>query len=112
MTAIQKVIDAVLFWRDRVFVGFSMNLYARHVDLESTLGALVCANRAGHGQGSLLGEMIGTRERLIADRGFRHHRLDEARAVADDEEVDLSTGAAVVQPTVDRDLLPFMPGDV
>src|SRR5215467_11103588 len=56
--------------------------------------------------------MIGTREDFVTDRRFRHHRLDEARPVAHDQEVQLSTRTTVVEPSVDRHFLTVVLGDV
>src|SRR5207244_7296761 len=41
-----------------------------------------------------------------------HHRLDEAGAVADDEEMDLSARAAIVEPALERHLFTFVLADV
>src|SRR5262249_60688552 len=49
---------------------------------------------------------------LVADGGLRHDRLDEAGAVAHDQEVDLAARAAVVEPALERDLLAFVRADV
>ena len=52
------------------------------------------------------------RERLVADRGLRHHGLDEAGAVADLQKVDLAARSAVGQPAFDGDGLAVVLGDV
>src|SRR5258706_16087927 len=56
--------------------------------------------------------MIGAREPLIAHRRLRHHRLDESRAVADDQEMELPARPPVVQPAMDGDLLAVVLRDV
>ena len=112
VAAIQQVVDAVLLRRDRVLVRGSVDVDARHVDLVSAPGARVGPDGSGDRQRRLLREMIRARKRLVPDGGLRHHRLDESRAVADDQEVDLPARPAVVQPPVDGDLLALIPGDV
>ena len=110
--AIHQVVDAVLLRRDRVVVRLAVDLEAGDVDLVAALGARVGAHRAGHRERRLLRQVVGARERLVADGRLRHDRLDEAGAVADDQEVDLAARPAVVQPAVDGDLLAFVLGDV
>jgi hypothetical protein len=51
-------------------------------------------------------------EQIVADGRLRHHRLDESRAVADRQEMDLAARAPVVQPPFDGDLRALMPADV
>jgi hypothetical protein len=56
--------------------------------------------------------MIGRAEDLVADRGLRHHGLDEARAVAHGQKMNLPARAAVVQPSLEGDLFAFVRADV
>ena len=110
--AIQQEIDAVLLRRDRVVVRLADDLVVLDVDLVAARRPLVRPGRAGDDDGGFLGEVIRRLERLVADRGFRHDRLDEAGAVPQNQEVDLAARAAVVQPPLDRDLLPVVRADV
>ena len=61
---------------------------------------------------ALLRQVIGAREGLLADGCFRHDALDEAGAVAQGQEVNLSARAAIVQPALQRDRLAGVAGDV
>src|SRR4249920_3718354 len=56
--------------------------------------------------------MVGRLERVLADRGLGHDRLDEPGAVAEDQEMDLAARTAVMQPPLDRDLLADVRADV
>ena len=60
-----------------------MHLEAGDVDLEAARRARVGPHRAGDAERGLLREVIRRLEDLLADRRLRHHRLDEAAAVAD-----------------------------
>ena len=82
------------------------------VELEAALGPGVGADPAGDDDGGLLGEVVGPGEQLLADVGLRHHDLDEAGPVANDEEMDLAARAAVVQPAPEGDVLAVELGDV
>ena len=96
--AVEQVVDAVLLRRDRVVVRLADDLEALDVDLVAARRPLVGARRAGDDDRRFLRQVIGRLEQLVADRGLRHHRLDEAGAVAEDQEMDLAARAAVVQP--------------
>ena len=48
-------------------------------------------------------EMIGGLERLLGDVVLAHDDLQESRAVADDQKMDLAARPAVVQPAFDGD---------
>ena len=48
--------------------------------------------------------MVGLLEFLVADRRFGHDALDESRAVADRQEVNLPARPPVVEPSADGDL--------
>jgi hypothetical protein len=54
---------------------------------------------------------IGGCEHLVAE-ALRHHRLDEAGAVADDQEMNLPARTARVQPPFEGDLFAFVLADV
>ena len=112
MPAVEQVIDAVLLRRDGVVVRLADDLEALDVDLVSARRARVRTRRAGHHDRRFLRQMIGGLEDLLAHGGLRHHRLDEARAVAEDEEMDLAARAAVMEPPFDGDLLALVPADV
>ena len=112
MAAVEQVVDAVLLRRDRVVVRRADDLEALDVDLVAARRALVGARRAGDDDRRFLRQMVGGLEQLLADRGLRHHRLDEAGAVADDQEMDLAARSAVVQPPLDGDLFAFVLADV
>ena len=109
---VHQVVDAVLLRRDGVVVRLADDLEAADVELVAARRAGIGADRAGHDDGALLAEVIGRDEDLGADRGLRHHRLDEAGAVADGQEVQLPARPPVVQPALERDGLADVPGDV
>ncbi len=110
--AVEQEVDAVLLRRDRVVVRGADDLEPLDVDLVAARRALVGARGAGDDDRGFLRQVIGGLEQLLADRRLRHHRLDEAGAVADGEEMDLAARAAVVQPPLDGDLLAFVLADV
>src|ERR1044071_4342069 len=56
--------------------------------------------------------MIGGLELFIADGSLRYDGLNESRAIAYGEEVNLSAGAPVVEPATDRHVLAFVLADV
>src|SRR5262249_4541244 len=103
---------AVLFRRNRIIDRSRHLLQARHVDFVSAGCAAVGAHCAVNDHGSFLREMIGRLELFVTDGGFRHDRLNESRAVAYGEEMDLSARAAVVQPPADRHALGGVFSDV
>jgi hypothetical protein len=112
MAAVEKIVDAVLFRRDGVVVRRADDLEALHVDLVSARRARVGPRRAGHHDRRLLGQMIGGLEDVLAHGGLRHHRLDEARPVAEDEEMNLAARAAVMEPPFDGDFRALVLADV
>jgi hypothetical protein len=52
--------------------------------------------------------VIGVPEHVLADRLLRHDALDETRAVAERQEMDLPARSAVVQPAAQPDGLAFV----
>jgi hypothetical protein len=56
--------------------------------------------------------MVGGLEHLLADGCLGHHGLDEAAAIAQDQEMDFSARAAIVQPAVNGDFLALVATDV
>ncbi len=101
--AIEQVVDAVLLRRDRIVVRRRDDLEPGGGQLEAALRALVLAHDAGDDDGALLREVIGGLEDLLRHVVLAHHDLEEAGAVADDEEVNLAARPAVVQPALDGD---------
>src|SRR5260370_336896 len=75
------------------------------VDRVAARSARGCAGRPRDGEGGFLRQVVGRLEQLLADRRLRHDALDEAGTVAENEEMDFSARAAVVQPPFDGDLL-------
>src|SRR5438876_251190 len=59
-----------------------------------------------------LRQMVRGLEDLVADGGLRHHALDEARAVAQDQEMDLAARTAIVEPPFDGDLFALVLPDI
>ena len=112
MTAVQEVIDAVLLRRDRVIVRLADHLEALDVDLETGRRTLVGARDADDDDRCLLREVVGQLEQIVANRRPGHDRLNEAGAVAQDQEMDLAARSAIVQPPLDGDLFAFVPADV
>ena len=103
VAAIHQVIDAVLLRRDRIVVRFVDDLEAAGDHLVAAGRALLGLHRAGDDDRALLAQVIGRLERRFVDVLLAHHDLEEAGAVADDEEVDLAARSAVVQPALDGD---------
>ena len=101
--AIEQVVHAVLFRRDRVVVRRSDHFQPRRRELVAALGALVLAHDAGDDHGALLREVIGRLERLFGHVVPAHDDLQETGAVAQHEEVDLAARTPVVQPALDGD---------
>ena len=98
---IHQEVDAVFLRRDREVVRLAHDLEARDVDLVAARRALVRARGAVHDDGALLREVVGPRERLVADGGLGHDGLDEAGSVADLQKVDLAARSAVAsQPLI------------
>src|SRR5262249_19691958 len=110
--AIEQVVDAVLLRRDREVVRLADDAQRLDVDLVSARRALVGARGARGDDRGFLGQVVGRLEQLVADRRLRHDGLDEARAVAQDQEMDLAARAAVVEPPLDGDLFALVPPDV
>ena len=90
VATVHQVVNAVLLRRDRIVVRLAVDVEGLHVELVPAFGARVRAHRPRHGQGRLLRQMVGLAEGLVANGCLRHHGLDEAGAVADDEKVDLA----------------------
>ena len=112
MAPVEQVVDAVLFRRNRVIVRLADDLDALHVDLVSARRAFVGSDRAGDDDRGFLREVIGGFEQLVACGGLRHHRLDEAGAVADDQKMNFPARSPVVEPAFERDFLAFVLPDV
>ena len=112
VAAVEQEVDAVLLRRDRVVVRRADDFHALDVDLVAARRALVGARRAGDHDRGFLREVIRRLEQILADRRLRHHRLDEAGAVAHGEEMDLAARAAVVKPPLDGDLFALVLADV
>ena len=102
----------MLLRRDRVVVGLADHLEALDVDFEPPRRAAVGARGPGRDDGRFLRQVVGPLELLVADRSLGNHRLDEAGAVAQDEEVDLAARTAIVQPPLDGDLFAGMAADI
>jgi hypothetical protein len=83
-----------------------------HVDLEADGGAGLLLHEPGDGERGLLGQVVGLGEGLRGHVSLEDHALDGPGAVPDLEEVELPGGATVVEPAVERDLLPLVLGDV
>src|SRR4051794_27735492 len=56
--------------------------------------------------------MIGGIEHGLTDSRFGHHRLNEAGAVTEDEEMNLAARSPVVQPPFDCDLFALVFPDI
>ena len=112
MPAVEQEVDAVLLRRDRVVVRRPDDVDGLDVDFVAARRALVRSRGSGDGDRGFLREVIGRLEEVLADRGLRHHGLNEAGAVAHGDEVDLAARSAVVEPPLDGDLFAFVLSDV
>jgi hypothetical protein len=112
MPAIHQEVDAVLLRRDRIVLRLRDDFERRDVDFVAARRARVGARGAVDDDRAFLREVVRLRERLVADRLLRHDALDEARAVAHGEEVDLAAGAPAVQPPAQPDRLSLVFRDV
>src|SRR5438093_643006 len=112
MTPIQQVIDAVLFRRDRIVVRLADHFDALDVDFVSARRPRVGPRGAGDDERCLLREVIRGLEQIVAHGGLRHHALNEARAVAQDQKMDLAARSAVVQPPFDGDVFTLVLADI
>ena len=112
VTPIEQVIDPVLLRSNRVVRRRAHDLEVRDIELESAWCAAVGAHSAVDDQRGLLRQVIGLLEFLVTDCGLRDNGLDESRAVAHRQKVDLSARAAVVKPSADRDRLSLVLRDL
>jgi hypothetical protein len=105
VTPIEQVVDPVLLRSNRVVRRRVHDLEVRDIELESAWRAAVGADGAVDDQRGFLRQVIGLLEFLVTDCGLRDNGLDESRAVADRQKVDLPARAAVVKPSAYRDRL-------
>src|SRR5262245_46262211 len=112
MAPVEQVIDAVFFGRDRVVVRLAHHLQVFDVDLVAAWRPLVRPGGAGHDDRCFLRQMVGGREHLVADGGFRHDRLNEPAAIPQDQEMNLAARTAIVQPAMYGEFFAFVMPDV
>ena len=103
MAAIEQIVDAVLFWRNRIVDRRAHDFEVRDVELVTAWRAAVGAHGAVHDDRGLLRQVIGLLELLVTDRRFRDDRLDETGAVAHRQEMNFSARAAVMEPSPNGD---------
>ena len=112
MAAVEEKVDAVLLRRNRIVVRRADDLQALDVDLVAARRPLVGACRPRNDDRRFLAQMIRRRKQLVADGSLRHHGLNEAGTVAQDEEMNLPARTPVVQPPLDGDLFTLVLADV
>ena len=96
---------AVVLRRDRVVVDALQHGGRRHVQLVAAGRARVLPHVPGELDRGLLPRLLERVPRLGRDRLLRDDGLRVARAVADDQELQLAARALVVDPAADEDLL-------
>ena len=89
---------AVLLGSDGVFFGDGHEFHMGKCDFVAARGALVGVHCAAHDERRLLRHAVDGLEDHFADVGQRGDALDDAGAVANDDEADLARGAFVIQP--------------
>ena len=99
---VHEEVDAVLLRRDRVVLRLAQDLDGRRRHLVPARGALVLAHGSGDPERAFLGRALGGIPHFGRDIGARHDALEVPGSVADDEELDLSRGALVVEPPLHR----------
>ncbi len=112
MAVLHQERGAVLLERDRVLGGDLDDLDLLHGQLEAARGPLVLADSAPDDNRGLLGQPVELLEEERVLLGAEGGRLDDPRAVADEEEADLARRALVVDPAADLDVLAVVGGDV
>ncbi len=105
MAVLHQERGAVLLERDRVFRGDLDDLELGHGQLVAARGALVLADPAPDDERGFLGQPVELLEEERVLLGAEGRRLDDPRAVADEEEADLADRALVVDPAADLDVL-------
>ena len=113
MAVFHEEVHAVVLVADGVFLdGLGDDFEVLHANLKADGAPLVLADSSRDGEGGLLRQMVGPVEDLFGDVALEDDALDDARAVAHLEEVELSLGAAVVEPALEGDFLSGVLGDV
>jgi len=102
----------VLLGSDGVFLGHLEDLYVRQDNLKPSRSALVLADSAADDDRGFLGQPVERLEQGVVLGLAEGGGLDEARAVAEEEEADLAAGAFVVDPAADFDVPVLMGADV
>ncbi len=103
VAAIHQVINAVFLWRNGVVTGFVYDLETAGDQLVTAGLPRVFLDHAGDDDGAFLAEVIGPGKGGLVDVAFPHDDLDEARAVANRQEMNLPARSAVVEPALDGD---------
>ncbi len=101
---IHQEVDAVFLGRDRIRIGFRHALDdggGFDVQFEAAGRASLRANFSAHDQRRFLRQILQRFERFFGERTLYGDALQDARAVADLGEADLSAAAQVVQPACD-----------
>ena len=108
MTMVHQEGGAMLLRRDGVLLRDVEDLEAGGMELVAERGAGVFADNARDLDAALLGEPLGALKDLLGDVVLAHDALDDGRAVAELQEVDLAARADVVDPALERDGLVFV----
>ncbi len=114
MAMLHEELGAMLFGRDGVRIGLGHaldNLNVDHVEFVAAGRALIGADFALDDHARLLGEGLDGFEHFGRDRVFRHHALNDARAVAKLREQKLAALAQVIEPAAQRDGLAVVLSD-
>ena len=105
VTVIQEKVDAVILLADGIFFGGILNnAKFSHRQLDARRGALVDAHRARHFKTGLKPQALRLGELFVGNFAFHHHGLNEARSVANLQEMNFARTSLVVHPALYADV--------
>ena len=108
-------IGAMLFGRDRIWVGFRDaldHLHIRHIEFVAAGGALIGADFAFDDDARFLRQALDGVEDFGRDGVFGDYSLDDAAAVAELGEEKFAAFAEVVEPAANGDGFVFVFADL
>ena len=112
MAVLHQERGAVLLERDRIVLGHLDDLELGHGQLVAARGPLVRPDLAPDDERGFLGQAVELLEEGRILLGAEGRRLDDARAVAHEEEANLARRALVIDPAADLDVLSVVSRDV
>src|SRR5271155_781502 len=105
MALVEEKGHAMFLGRNRIVRGGGDDPQAADGQFIAAWSPLILAHRTADLNGALLAQMVGGLEAFRAEVGPRSDALTNAGAVTEQQEMNFATGAAVVQPTLQRHLL-------